>query len=172
MTTTERERLQDKREELRRKRYRFHRRRELRSLAVPCPALVTDTTFLAGTGSDDGFGNDEMSRRIAYRKARAAGVTPTGRHISQIADELGDPKAWCSSRADVKRICEERGYSCDDLKVKGRSPDSPDPWDKPYEVAEDIVKESVQKELAGERIGVQERLDLEESTRQRLSGRR
>lgn len=147
------------------------RKRGRTTLNICTTIQGTDSQFLSGSQDDDGFGNDQMSRQIAYRKARAAGFTPTGRYISQIADELGDPKAWFSHKADVKRVCEERGYSCDGsgAKVKARPVDGPDPWDEPYRVADDIVQESVEKELAGQRIGTQERMDLEESTRRRFS---
>lgn len=157
-------------ETLNRKHYRARRRQELRSTVVPIPHIQTDTTFMVG--SDDGFGQDELARNVAYQKAKAAGVTPSGRYISQLADSLGDPKAWVNSRAEVKRVCEQRGYSCDGaVKVKAREPDGPNPFDEPYMVADDIVQDAVQKQLAGEQVHGQEKADLVHKTREKLSGR-
>jgi hypothetical protein len=154
------------------KQYRAKRRRELRG-TIPIPAIQgTDSQFLKGTHDDDGFGSDEMSRQIAYRRAAAAGVTPSGRYISQLADSLGDPKAWMDTTADARRACEQGGYSCDGaVKVRARPVDTPDPWDEPYEVADDVVQESVDKELAGQQVSTQERADLEQSHRRRASGK-
>jgi len=161
----------DRQNERSRKQYRARRRQELRSRVIPVPALVTDTTWMKGSHNDDGFGDDTFAREIAYAKAKAAGITPSGRYVSQLADELGDPKAWVNTRSDAKRLVEGQGASCADLKVKARPIDEPDDWDKPYEVADDIVQEAVNAEIAGHHVGAQERSDLEESKRNQFSGR-
>lgn len=156
----------------RRKAYRRQQRQRLRTRLNILPALKTDATFMRGSHVDDGFGNDEASRRIAYQKAAAAGMTPSGRYMSQLADELGDPKAWVNTRDEVKHICEQRGYSCTGaVDVKAREPDGPDPFDEPYMVADDIVEEAVKKELGDETVGQQERDDLWHKTREKFSGR-
>ena len=132
-----------------------------------CPSLQTDTTFLKG---GDGFDSDE-DRLAAHEAAKAAGVTPSGRYISQLAEYPHDPRAWVNSTAEVKRRCEERGYSCDGaVQVKARAISGPGHLEEPYQVAEDIVQEGVDNQLGENVVSAQERVDLEDKLRKRYSG--
>lgn len=76
-------------------------------------ALRTDTEFLAGQNAN-------------YRT------------ISQLEEYPGDPRARVSGRADIRRICEERGWGCRgavDVEARER-----EPIERPYKVAPDLVE--------------------------------
>jgi hypothetical protein len=118
----------------------------------------------------DGFDSDE-DRLAAHQAAKAAGVTPSGRYISQLAEFPHDPRGWVNSTAEVKRKCEEQGFSCDGaVKVKARPTSGPGHLEEPYVVADDIVQEAVTKEIGDNVVSAQERGDLEEKLRKRYSG--
>ena len=104
--------------------------------------LNTDTTFMANR--DDGLQCDEATRKRAYAKARAAGVSPHGKtYCPGLAKERHDPEAWVSSKADVRRVCETRGYDCEgSVNVQAGAHDV---QPEPYRVADDIVEANVEK---------------------------
>ena len=133
-----------------------------------CPSIQgSDSNFLRG---GDGFDSDE-DRLAAHKAAEAAGVTPSGRYISQLAEYPYDPGAWVNSTAEVKRRCEEQGFSCDGaVKVKASPTSGLGHLEEPYQVADDIVQESVAKELGDNVVSAQERGDLEDKLRKRYSG--
>ena len=146
------------------------------------PALQTDTRFMQGSHLDDGFGNDERSRRIARAKAAAAGVNVSGMKYSPQLCPLGEtlsPKAWYGSRDDVKRRAAEKSCGVDG-SVHYTPPsgvqDNRNPLDEPYHVADDIVEKLIERDVIeqtggkGAMIPVKEYRDLKEKTRKRLSG--
>ncbi len=143
-------------------------RRPKRTLLDICPAIKgSDSDFLGGR---DSFDSDE-DRLAAHQAARAAGVMPSGRYISQLAEFPHDPRAWVNSTAEAKRKCEEGGFSCDGaVNVKPSAPTGPGHLEEPYQVAEDIVQEGVAKELGDNVVSAQERGDLEDKLRKRYSG--
>lgn len=116
---------------------------EMLALQSP-PMSNTDREFLEGRGGcyDQFKGQQEVGDYYS-RLARGAGVDTTGKvYLSGLAAYPGDPRAWVSGRGDVKKVCEERGWSCDgSVKVKGEV--RVDTWGK-YEVAPDIVRERAQ----------------------------
>jgi len=143
------------------------RRRELRTKLNICPSIKTDSIFLRG---GDGFDNDE-ERLQAHAVAKSAGVTPSGRYISQLAEYPYDPRAWVNSVAEVKQRCQQEGFSCDGaVKVKARPTDGPGHLEVPYQVADDIVEEAVTKEIGENVVSAQERADLADKLRKRYSG--
>ncbi len=137
-------------------------------LATQCvPGLKTDTRFIA-----------RMDTRgdvpAAYRAmARKAGVdTGDKQYISQMADYPGDPKAWISGPADIRRTCRERGWGCAGA-VEVDQPKIETPDDAPYQVCdENVMREA--KRMAAEDPGrastPKKRENLIEETRERLSG--
>lgn len=130
-------------------------------------AIRTDTLFMRGT--DDGFGSDERSRRLARAKARAAGVNPEGkRFIPQLCRRgvTFDPMAWVDSHSDVKRRCKQEGWGCTELGIKEVSVDEPE---KPYRVADDLVEQHLEKEIAGHDVTPSEKAKAREKVRERLS---
>lgn len=142
--------------------------------AFPAPSLQTSTTFMANR--DDGFGEDDISRKVAHAKAEAAGVSVTGKtYMSQLCptgDRLS-PKAWISDKDDAKRICEANGWECDELGTKMPAYDKPHPDEGPYKIDEQIVRDEVDGMLArdeAESVSQQEYNDLKENTRTRLQG--
>lgn len=141
--------------------------------SYPAPCLHTSTTFMANR--DDGFGADDISRKMAHDKAEAAGVSVTGKtYMSQLCPK-GDrlsPKAWISDKDDAKRICEDNGWGCDELGTKMPAYEGPGP-DEPYKVDEQIVRDEVDGLLMrdeAEGVSQQEYDDLKETTRTRLQG--
>lgn len=142
------------------------------------PAIKTPSMFYGGR-RDDGFGNDDFRRRIAYARARAAGVNPTGKiYCPGLARPKcpNDPMAWVSqmdAEAEIRRRCRELNYGAEgDIEVKQREPEA-DPLEKPYRVADDILEREVSEIVAkehGGKIGRKKRADLVEATAERLSG--
>lgn len=66
--------------------------------------------------------------------------------MASLARYPGDPEAWVSSRSEVKKICEKRGWNCDgQVKVK-HSQDNVDPG-APKSVGEDLVTDYVAEKL-------------------------
>lgn len=132
--------------------------------------LQTDATFLRG--SEDGFGTDKRGRKIARAKARAAGVSVSGkRFCPQLASTMYDPKAWIGSRDDVKRVALAKGVGVEGT-VNVKAPEVED-VEKPYEVADNLVEREVERIVKDEARGdvsVRERRDLKEKTKVRLKG--
>ena len=140
--------------------------------------LNTNTSFSARL-KDDGFGDDNRSRQIAKRRAEAAGVSTAGKYYETQLCRKGvpfDPGAWVdhsTARDDIRKKCEMEGWGCrGDINVKRVVPDEPGPFEKPYEVAPDLVNAEVerviQEEAGGERLPEKEHRDLVETTKERL----
>lgn len=154
--------------------FRMKRRRELRSL-FPMPYLQTDTSLHLG----DGFGNNPLARKMAYKRARAAGIDPNGKtYCANLADERGhqDPGAWVPHhdfRGHVKKVCQNRGYGCDG-SVSVKSPAVEDTMmDRPYRVADDLVEQEVDTVVGKEHEGhvtPKKRADLKEQIAEQLAG--
>jgi len=135
----------------------------------PHPHLHTDTTFMANR--DDGFGNDNRSRMAARAKAKAAGVSTSGMVYMPGLCPPGQrlsPKAWIGGKADVKRICRENNWGCEQLGVRaaesGAEPE-------PYRVADDLVENEVDRIVernAGD-VTPTERDKLTHEVRERLT---
>jgi hypothetical protein len=119
--------------------------------------MGTDRTLFEGRKLDGAqFEGSAAERWVGetYRKrAEAAGVSTTGKYyLGQLAASPGDPEAWVSGVGDVKRVCEQRGWSCDG-SVKVGAPVYQEPPehlrpDAPYRVAPDIVARHVADRLA------------------------
>ena len=108
------------------------------------PHLQTDTSLHLG----DGFESDYV-RRMAYARARAAGINTSGRiYMPSLADGRGHacPYAWVPHsdfRSRVADICRQRGHACEGtVNVKAPEPES-DPLDEPYRPAPDIIEPEV-----------------------------
>ena len=140
-----------------------YRRRKVPPLraTIPFPNIQTNKTFMANR--DDGFGTDELGRKMAYAKAKAQGVSTSGKFYNP------QLQMWVESKDQIKKVCEERGLQCEGLvNVKGREPDT-EP--KPYRIADDIVQREVERTIrdSGEtEIGPKEWTELTETTRERL----
>ena len=141
------------------------------TLPFGCPALLTDTRFLAQRVSDP-FGGDELSRRQALAKARAAGVNTEGKvYISGLGDERFDPRNWVESRDDIRRQCERTGRSCQgQVNVKAREPEV-SPNEEPYRVADDIIEAEAQSrvEESGVTLSPQEMARLKDEIREQVT---
>jgi len=114
------------------------------------PKCVTDREFFEGIGSiHDQFDADTPRGRIQMEKVlgvtKANGYTP-GRndvYCSHLARYQGDPEAYVPAtggRNYVRRLCEQRGSSCDGyVKVAHREPEN-DPMDTKKALGEDIIQ--------------------------------
>jgi len=134
-----------------------------RSTAVPCPSIQTNKTFMRNR--DDGFGNDEMGRKAEYRRLRAAGKSP-GRFFSRQLMQ------WVDSKDDVKKICQQRNYGCEGL-VNVKQSELEPAVDKPYEVADDIVEQVAEVEIAeqhGGHVTPKKRKRIKAELKTKLSG--
>lgn len=132
--------------------------------------LKTGTTFLAGR--DDGFGGDNRGRKVAYAKARAAGVNPTGKVFMKQLTRSGvpfDPQAWVSDETDVRRRCRQLGVGCEG-SINVKTPQYIEPQKKPH-LADDIVAAECERIIdeRGADLTAAERKNLPGEVRQRLS---
>lgn len=107
------------------------------------PGLKTDSVWNAGRCNGNQFENEPGLGDWYAARAREAGVNPVGQtYISSLARFPGDPEAWVSGRGDVQKLCLQRGWGCDGVKVSERSP-TPD-----IEVAPDLIESEVQDILS------------------------
>lgn len=132
-----------------------------------CPSLKTDTRFQARIDKTPPV-------PPAYRKiAKKAGVdTSDKQYFTQLARYPGDPTAWQSDRSSIKRICEERGWSCEGAITVKKEHEIPED-DGPYTVAESLVDQEVQRiqTLDPGAGSTPKKLEqLKDDTRTRLSG--
>lgn len=129
----------------------------------PAPAIRTGKQFRGNRG--DGFGHDERGRRRAHAKARAQGISTSGKWWSPQLN------AWIGGDDDVKRICQQRRLACSGSVNYTPPPKEPEP-EKPYQVAEDIAEREVQDVLEehGHEMTSKEIKELPEKTREELSG--
>ncbi len=134
------------------------------------PGLRTDTTFLANRG--DPFAGDDAKAKRCVAAAKAGGVNPTGKtYLGGLAKHEGDPEAWVDGKGDVERVCAKRGWSCEgSVTVAPPVNETPDLFEEPYRVADDLVEQEVEKRLGGEAVGKRERADLVETVADQLSG--
>jgi len=137
------------------------------------PSLQTDTRFQIG--HEESF--DETTphgRFLAKRRvngAKKAGVNPnTGAWWCSQIGPPDDPKAWVRDRSDIKRVCRERGYGCEQLGIKPEEFRGDHPLDAPYRPADDLVQEQVNRELAGVDASPEDRAALVEKTREEIAG--
>ena len=134
--------------------------------------LDTDTTFMAGSHAEDGFGASDWMRRKARAKAAAEGVNISGaRYCPQLNDpgESLSPKAWVRDKADVKRRCAELGVGCEGT-VSTPAPESNAGPQKPYRVRDSILDAEMQTLTAGKDLSAKETADLRTKTAKRLAG--
>ena len=134
--------------------------------------VKTDATFMHGRQHADEFDGNKVTRSMAEAKARAAGVNPNGKVYSAgLATEQYDPNAWIDSVSDVKRICNNNGWSCEgSVNVQGPPPATPPDHDEPYCIADDLVEEELDQRIGDEYVPQKERDDMFEAVQTELSG--
>lgn len=120
------------------------------------PAIKTSATWLKGQGTlADHFGDSQEGR--AQLRHRMAVAQRHGRNPSSydVYDETlalfpGDPDGFIphdDPAGHVRRVCEQRGVSCDSSLVKVKGPDRELRLATPAPLADDIVQD-----LAAERV--------------------
>lgn len=131
--------------------------------------IRTASTFAAGLG--DPFEGNEAFRKLAMKKARAAGVNPNGKRYFPGLCPKGEPmspKAWVDemdAKAQIRATCERNGWSAEgDVNVKGVELDQPGPGEKPYRVSDHLIEQELTETLAttGERPGMEKRAEMKE----------
>lgn len=76
------------------------------------PGIQTDSTFFAGHCNGNQFEKTPQQGEYLKEVAAKAGVDVTGKvYMSSLAEFPSDPRAWVSTRGEIKQICEERGWS-------------------------------------------------------------
>ena len=135
------------------------------------PSLNTDATFMSGFCNGNQFEDQPWVGDMYRKEAKAAGVNITGKvYKSSLADYPGDPTAWVSDRADVRRVCEEKGKAC--VGAVNYRPPAPisAPVDAP--LASDIVGTKVSEILDGLPVADRQHVDtadLAEQVREAMS---
>ena len=78
------------------------------------PGGVTDSTFLCGVGAGRQFDKTPHFGDQYAATAMKKGQCTTGKvYLSGLAAYPGDPRAWVSSRAEIKKLCVERNMTCE-----------------------------------------------------------
>ena len=135
----------------------------LRRVFTPC-VLRTTTQFMSG--SSDGL-PDDASRRIAYAKASAAGVSVAGKKFHPGLCPKGEsysPKAWYGDAEEVKRKAVALGRSVEGaINVTGPTFDSDlAALERPYRVSRRVVADDVNMEIMAAHGGKVSRAKREE----------
>lgn len=148
---------------------------EMLALQQPPGVKGTNDQFMRGKMCGEQFDMDNPMQRMVlerYRaKAKAAGVSIEGKYYyADVADEEGDPKAWFASRDDLAAYVRSRGWSCEQLGIRGPEVEVED---SPYCVSDEIVQEEIEKiRLEHPEAGAtpREYADLQDELRRKLSG--
>lgn len=132
------------------------------------PKSNTDVEFLIGIENGRQFQQRPEQGDFYRKEAEKRGMNVKGRkYIGSLARFPGDPEAWVSGRGDVQKICEERGWGSEGaVKVKQRPREESH---KPVDVAPDIVDREVAKIAQSERLNQQQKMDLKEKVKKRLT---
>ncbi|MEA3351195.1 MAG: zinc ribbon domain-containing protein [Chloroflexota bacterium] len=95
---------------------------------IGCPALHTDTSYIAGIGTlQDQFDNEGELMRVV-NAAKKNGYTPKATDIYEpgMANKCGDPAAFVphtDPKTHIRRVCEKRDVTCHgavEVKRKGK----------------------------------------------------
>lgn len=143
-----------------------HTLAEMLALRQP-PMSNTDREFLEGHCCGNQFEKVPWLGDYYKKIAERAGVNVTGKvYKSSLAAYPGDPRAWVSSRDDVRRICEERGWGCEGaVRVPlRRDVEPPD-----IAVADDILEDRVQDMIdANPELALRDRNELKEEVKEKI----
>lgn len=119
---------------------------EMFALGQP-PMSDTDREFMEGRCNGNQFVGQERVGDMYRKEAEAAGVDITGRYyMASLASYPGDPTAWVSDRADVRRVCEAKGMGCQGAVSVRVQEATSEPRDVP--LAADIVEDKVAEILS------------------------
>jgi hypothetical protein len=112
------------------------------------PACRTDDLAFKGQKNGQQFAGKEALGNALAKKLRKAGGSPAGKqYIGGLARFPGDPEAWVSSRGDIRRVVEKRGWSCEGLVNVSANRDNFDPGPG-VGIADDIVEDRLRKAAA------------------------
>jgi len=88
------------------------------------PRGHTDASFTQFRGTlEQQFAGDPEGLAQVVAAAKRQGYTPsyTDVYLPNLADSVGDPRAFVKTRGELKKVCEERGLECTGtVNVKGR----------------------------------------------------
>ncbi len=140
------------------------------------PAIRTADTFFRG--KKQGVTNEDFDERTlaAYRQRAAQAGTSTHNkfYFGQLADDAGDPQAWCADESDVIAVAKRKkmqvtiGGKHYDFREHYRDPVH-DPKD--YMVAQDIVDGHVDR-MIEQGASPSQREELEERVRKDITPER
>lgn len=135
--------------------------------ARQAPGCMTDSVFLKGHCNGSQFEKMPHYGDQYAKIAEKAGQSVKGKvYVGGIANRPGDPRAWVSSRAEIRKVLEERGWSSEgyvNYKPAVQRDPAPDVDLAPDIVASEVEQiVSAQPELARSRKGV---ADLAEKVR-------
>ena len=126
-----------------------HRFAEMIASQQPPGCGITDDVFFQGIPRlADQMTDAQLKTLVA--NAKRHGFTPPAdcSYQSALARFPGDPQAFVTrsmGRSYIKKVCEERGWSCEGgVNVPYREPET-DPYDNAVPLAADIVAENAQR---------------------------
>ena len=127
-----------------------------------CVGIIRNTLT-----SDAPSERDEDYLAVVARKAR---ITPGSAHyFPQLARFPGDPEAFVSSRDEIKRVLEKRGWSASGLvDYEPRSRDT----EREYKPADDLVNRYVEEHISANPSDAKYIDDLKHEYANKLAGNR
>lgn len=143
---------------------------EMLALQQP-PMSDSEREWAHGRCNENQFENQDFVGNHHRKLAKKAGVNPKGKfYVSGLATYPGDPRAWVSSRDEVKSICEKNGWGCRGAVNVARRTDEAPP--APIDVADDLV-ESYAKQAIAKDPGLAEKPfeEVKHQTKQRIKGK-
>lgn len=132
----------------------------------------TDAIFREGWFSGDD-GQNPLEQTWLRSQAEAAGVSTAGKkYLHGLADYPGDPTAWVGGQSDVLAVAEAKNLTVHGyIERQGTKVDMPDPFTRPYRVADDLINAEVNEILGDMVVPEDVRHDLSEQVREVREGR-
>lgn len=113
------------------------------------PGGVSDREFMHGDCNGNQFAQFPTNGDLLAKKYKqlTGRLPPKGaKYMGSLARFRADPEAWVSSRGEVKKLCEKRGWGADGMvKVKEAQPIGEV---KKVKLADSIVNRRMKEELA------------------------
>ena len=133
------------------------------------PQSKSDREFLMAHSNQ--FADQPRIGDMYAKKSAECGFTDVkGKvYLRSLAEFPGDPRAWVSGRGDVKKVCEERGWSCEgDVQVKGSEIKGEH---KRIKLGEDIIERNMKRMIRDDpALALSDQVELREAVIEKHGG--